>query len=61
MRTNPDGSLDIHVQHDSPGAGRESHRLPAPAAKFNVFLRLYWPQQPALTGDWIPPTLRRTS
>lgn len=61
MRTNPDGSLDIYVQHDSPGSDRERNWLPAPAGSFNVFLRLYWPQQSALTGDWTPPALQRTS
>lgn len=61
MRTNPDGSLDIYVQHDSPGPDRESNWLPAPTGSFNVFLRLYWPQRPALTGDWTPPALQRTS
>ncbi|MCD9901093.1 DUF1214 domain-containing protein [Streptomyces sp. MT29] len=61
MRTNPDGSLDIYVQHHSPGPDRERNWLPAPAGSFNVFLRLYWPQQPALTGDWTPPALQRTS
>ncbi|WP_369142001.1 DUF1254 domain-containing protein [Streptomyces sp. R44] len=61
MRTNPDGSLDIYVQHESPGTERESNWLPAPAGSFNVFLRLYWPKQPALAGDWTPPALRRTS
>ncbi|MER8040556.1 DUF1254 domain-containing protein [Streptomyces hydrogenans] len=60
MRTGPDGSLDIYVQHDSPGPERESNWLPAPAGSFNVFLRLYWPKESALTGDWTPPALRRT-
>ncbi|MGW3520782.1 DUF1254 domain-containing protein [Streptomyces hydrogenans] len=60
MRTGPDGSLDIYVQHDSPGPDRESNWLPAPAGSFNVFLRLYWPEESALTGDWTPPALRRT-
>lgn len=60
MRTNADGSLDIHVQHESPGPDRESNWLPAPVGSFNVFLRLYWPRRPALTGDWTPPALRRT-
>ncbi|MFE8014034.1 DUF1254 domain-containing protein [Streptomyces antibioticus] len=59
MRTNPDGSLDIYVQHDNPGPDRESNWLPAPAGSFNVFLRLYWPREPALTGEWTPPVLRR--
>ncbi|MBB4986851.1 DUF1254 domain-containing protein [Streptomyces nymphaeiformis] len=61
MRTNADGSLDIYVQHDSPGPDREGNWLPAPAGSFNVFLRLYWPQEPALTGGWTPPALQRTS
>ncbi|MFI9741327.1 DUF1254 domain-containing protein [Streptomyces sp. NPDC052494] len=61
MRLNPDGSLDIYVQHENPGPDRERNWLPSPAGSFNVFLRLYWPQQSALTGDWTPPTLRRTS
>ncbi|MFD4693255.1 DUF1214 domain-containing protein [Streptomyces sp. NPDC058463] len=61
MRTNPYGSLDIYVQHDSPGADRESNWLPAPAGSFNVTLCLYWPQQPALTGHWTPSALQRTS
>lgn len=39
---------------------RERNWLPAPAGSFNVFLRLYWPQRPALTGG-TPPTLQRTS
>ncbi|MFC8588020.1 DUF1214 domain-containing protein [Streptomyces sp. NPDC057217] len=60
MRTNPDGSLDIHVQHENPGPDRKGDWLPAPAGGFNVFLRLYWPRKPALTGYWTPPALRRT-
>ncbi|WP_245234525.1 DUF1214 domain-containing protein [Streptomyces flavochromogenes] len=49
MRTNPDGSLDIYVQHADPGPDRQANRLPAPEGGFNVFLRLYWPHQSALT------------
>src|SRR5690606_22994 len=61
MRTNPDGSLDIYVQHDNPGPDREDNWLPAPEGSFNVFLRLYWPDEAALGGAWTPPPLRRTS
>ncbi|MEU2385467.1 hypothetical protein ABZ606_12475 [Streptomyces sp. NPDC012461] len=35
--------------------------LPAPEGSFNVFLRLYWPDEAALGGAWNPPPLRRTS
>ncbi|MEU5323672.1 DUF1214 domain-containing protein [Streptomyces sp. NPDC021056] len=61
MRTHPDGSLEIYLRGENPGPDRERNWLPAPAGRFNVFLRLYWPQRPALTGDWTPPTLQRAS
>ncbi|WP_037864294.1 DUF1254 domain-containing protein [Streptomyces sp. NRRL S-340] len=60
MKPNPDGSLDIHIQAASPGPDRESNWLPAPPDSFNVILRLYWPDEPALTGTWTPPPIRRT-
>ncbi|MEU3823811.1 DUF1254 domain-containing protein [Streptomyces sp. SID486] len=60
MKPNPDGSLDILIQHESPGPDRESNWLPAPAGSFNLFLRLYWPEEAALTGAWTPPPVRRT-
>ncbi|MER7983303.1 DUF1254 domain-containing protein [Streptomyces sp. NPDC095817] len=61
MLTNADGSLDIYVQHANPEPGLEGNWLPAPVGSFNVFLRLYWPQQTALTGAWAPPSLQRIS
>ncbi|MFG2606900.1 DUF1254 domain-containing protein [Streptomyces sp. NPDC048514] len=60
MQLNPDGSLDIYIQPDSPGSDHESNWLPAPSDSFNVFLRLYWPDEKALTGAWTPPPLHRT-
>jgi hypothetical protein len=32
--TNPDGSVDLYVQADSPGKGKEANWLPAPKGKF---------------------------
>ena len=52
-----DGSLQIHVSHDSPGANAESNWLPAPDGPFYMVLRLYGPEQDALTGEWMPPAL----
>ncbi|WP_051037188.1 DUF1254 domain-containing protein [Nocardia otitidiscaviarum] len=62
VHTNPDGSLDIYIQRENPGAEKESNWLPAPAAgDFNVMLRLYWPEQRIVDGDWNPPAITRTN
>jgi hypothetical protein len=54
---NPDGSLDLYFQHDNPGAGKEANWLPAPAGPFNLTMRLYGPEEAALTGKWTPPAV----
>jgi hypothetical protein len=51
---NPDGSLDLYLQHDSPGLEKESNWLPADAGPFNVSLRLYWPKTRRSTPAWSP-------
>ena len=38
---NADGSVDVYVQHDSPGSAKEANWLPAPADKFSLILRIY--------------------
>lgn len=56
----PDGSLIIHVQRETPGEERERNWLPTPTAgTFSASLRLYWPKRAALEGEWGPPPLRR--
>ena len=55
---NPDGSLDIYVLHASPGPGKESNWLPAPSGPFYLALRLYWSQESALNGSWVPPAVQ---
>jgi len=54
----PDGSLDIHVQHEQPESGT-SNWLPAPAGSFNLTARLYYPKPEALDGTWAPPPVKR--
>src|SRR5579864_808478 len=55
LKLNADGSLDLYLQHDSPGADKESNWLPAPSASFNLVLRMYWPEDAVIKGAWIPP------
>ena len=58
--TNPDGSVDLYLQADSPGKAKEANWLPAPKAKFIPMLRLYWPKEtpPSLIdGTWKPPAI----
>ncbi|WP_371345205.1 DUF1254 domain-containing protein [Ancylobacter sp. IITR112] len=59
LKTEPDGTLVLYVQADSPGADRESNWLPAPKGPFNLTMRLYAPRTEALTGRWNPPAVTR--
>jgi hypothetical protein len=47
---NADGSLDLYIQHETPGKDKESNWLPAPKDGFNLIMRLYWPRKPVLDG-----------
>ena len=59
LKFDSDGSVEICIQHDSPGPDKESNWLPAPKGEFNLVLRLYRPGTGILTGAWNPPTVRR--
>jgi hypothetical protein len=59
LKFNADGSLDIYIQHDSPGKDKESNWLPSDAGSFNLSLRMYWPKEAALTGAWMPPPIKK--
>jgi hypothetical protein len=59
LKTNPDGSIDLYIQKDSPGKSKESNWLPAPAGKFILMLRFYWPKEAILDGTWKPPAVVR--
>ena len=59
LKTNPDESLDLYFQNESPGKDKESNWLPAPQGPFNLTMRLYAPKSDALTGKWNPPAVKR--
>jgi len=59
LRFNPDGSLDLYIQHARPGAEQESNWLPVPTEAFSISMRLYWPKPEVLKGAWAPPPIRR--
>jgi hypothetical protein len=64
LKANADGSIDIYVQNQSPGADKESNWLPAPSGKFILMLRMYWPneQSPSiLNGSWSMPEAKKVS
>jgi len=64
LKYNADGSLDLYLQKDSPGADKESNWLPAPAGKFYLMLRMYWPDESnpsILDGTWTIPPVKRAS
>jgi len=60
FKYNPDGSLDLYFQNESPGADKEVNWLPAPKGAFNLTMRLYGPQSEALTGKWNPPPITKS-
>lgn len=55
---NEDGSLDIYIQTDSPGADKETNWLPSPKAGFGLNMRLYAPLTDVTTGKWSPPAVK---
>jgi hypothetical protein len=67
MKTNPDGSLTLYIQKDSPGKAKESNWLPAPDGPIYLVMRLYWPKDtppsilPPGEGTWSPPGVKRVS
>ncbi|UFS58167.1 DUF1254 domain-containing protein [Subtercola endophyticus] len=59
---NPDGSLDIYLQHTNPGSNLESNWLPtSESGALGITMRLYGPKAEAISGIWTPPVVMKTS
>jgi hypothetical protein len=59
---NADGSLDLYFAKDSPGTDKESNWLPAPAGKFILMMRMYWPDEndpSIIDGTWTIPGVKQ--
>jgi hypothetical protein len=64
LKTNADGSTDLYIQKESPGADKESNWLPAPPGDFILMLRMYWPTEgnPSIVnGSWKIPPVKKIS
>jgi hypothetical protein len=67
MKKNPDGSLTLYIQKDSPGGDKEANWLPAPNGPIYLAMRLYWPKTtapsilPPGSGTWKPPAIVATT
>jgi hypothetical protein len=62
LKSNPDGSTDLYIQKDSPGADKESNWLPAPPGDFILMLRMYWPDESdpsIIDGSWKVPPVKK--
>jgi hypothetical protein len=65
MQKDPDGSLTLYIQKDSPGKVKEANWLPAPNGPIYLVMRLYWPKTdapsilPAGAGSWSPPAVEQ--
>jgi hypothetical protein len=63
MKKNPDGSLTLYIQKESPGKVNEANWLPAPNDTIYLVMRLYWPKTEAPSilppgeGTWQPPAI----
>jgi hypothetical protein len=64
LQSNPDGSVDLYIQKDSPGKDKESNWLPAPADDFILMLRMYWPREKdpsIIDGSWKVPPVKKAA
>lgn len=57
LKRDPDGGLTLFIQNESPGKEWQANWLPAPKGPFVVAMRLYWPKDEAVDGQWTAPPM----
>lgn len=57
--TDAEGRLTLTLSTDLPPGVPEANWLPAPAGRFRLGLRVYYPTQPIADGRWMPPPVTR--
>lgn len=57
LNFNDDGSIDIFLSNTRPT--NASNWTPTPVGEFKVLLRLYWPDEQVLSGDWSIPAITK--
>jgi len=61
LKKNKDGSLTLYIQKDEPtDPVQKANWLPAPDGPIYMVMRLYWPKEATLNGDWQPPAVMPT-
>lgn len=59
LKVNADGSVEIHIRHQSPEKDLESNWLPAPPGVLRLCFRAYQPREPILKGEYVLPWIER--
>ena len=58
LQVNPDGSLTVYIQHDSPNKEKEVNWLPAPKEGFFLMMRMYQPEEKMYRGAYVLPPVQ---
>ena len=62
LQYNPDNSLTLYIQQSPPDAEFQSNWLPSlvsDTGKFNLMMRIYWPDESILNKEWEVPAVVR--
>lgn len=59
---NDDGSLTLYIQHQKPReSDKQTNWIYVDEKPFNLVMRLYWPKESILSGEWTPPLIEKSA